>query len=113
MTDKKGKSYPTKQTFAIPKETEPSSNTGEEDAFTRRGSAQTEDERRRILQKFADGIKKLIREAGGEVTLTKVALHLPKLGISKVRLWRQGSLKKGDCSISRDLSTTVLCPHAC
>ena len=81
MTDKKGKSYPTKQTYAVPKETEPSSNTGEEDAFTRRGSAQTEDKRRRVLQKFADGIKKLIREAGGEVTLTKVALHLPKLGI--------------------------------
>ena len=80
VTDKKGKTYPTKQTFAVPKETEPSSNTGEEDAFTRRGSAQTEDKRRRILQKFADGIKKVIREAGGEVTLTKVALNLPKLG---------------------------------
>ena len=52
--------------------------------------------RRRILQKFADGIKKLIREAGGEVTLTKVALHLPKLGdFLKARLWRQGSLKRG------------------
>ena len=45
VTDKKGKSYPTKQTYAVPKETEPSSNTGEEDAFTRRGSAQTEDKK--------------------------------------------------------------------
>lgn len=41
----KGNTYPTKQTYAAPNGTLPSSNNGEEDAFTSEGSARTEDKR--------------------------------------------------------------------
>ena len=76
VIDTEGNRHSTKFVQAVPK----SSANVRSTQFTRGGSAQVEQKKRRLLQNYATSVAALIRAAGGELELWRIGDRLKRMG---------------------------------